>query len=169
MTFGNQGHPFNDSIYAKPYLFNGSSHDLNITASSGSPALFRFTPASGEIWYLESVLIFLIDTGTTDHMDFGAIVALTNGFELAIKSVGVVSALANIKTNKDLMTFFSEDIFSPQALAFGNTADMWMGNINFNPPIILRNSDSDYVEIKIQDDLINIEHMAARVKIWREV
>lgn len=153
-------------IWKSQPLMNGSSHNMNVNGSV-TPVNFSFTPGSGEIWYVHAVSLVLNDNGTNGPNKFGALTALTNGVQMQVQSKGVTQDICNIKDNLDLAMCYFENRVAHGTVGFFETADVFTGSLSFNPQMILQNSTSDYIRIRIRDNLTGVDFMRACVHVWK--
>lgn len=158
--------PFNNIVYKVTKLLNGSSDELSINGSV-TPVNFDFTPASGETWYLEAIHLFLQDNGTTLADRFGSATALTNGLQILVKTLGTEYEIANVQHNMDLNLVFKESTTIPNTSGLFETSDIYIGQLRFAIPIILKNANSDYVRAKVRDNLTDADFIKMRAKVWR--
>jgi hypothetical protein len=160
--------PSTTIIYFDTRLYNGSSELMNVNGSV-TPVNFDFTPASGETWYLDSITLFLQDNGVTSPTSFGAITELTNGLEFRVKSNGTEYLISSCKNNMHLSLHFKEDQFVPGTTGLFETADIFTGRANFKNPIILKNSTSDFVRMRVRDNLSGLDQLRTVVRLWRVI
>lgn len=149
---------------------SGGSVNMDVDGSS-TPVNFDFAPSAGEVWYLEAVVILIVDPGGTDWDEFGSLGSeLTNGVDLLIKTHGTEYTVGNHKNNADLVLCFSENgLIPPGSAAFLDDDDIFRGSKNFRHAIKLDGDLGDYVRMKVQDDLENLEAFRAYVRVWKEV
>lgn len=165
-----------DMVYKIVPLLNVSSKEMNVIGSSGSPIYFSFSPAPTEVWYLEGLSIFLLDSGSPDANEFASLGGLfgggplTNGLDLEIKSLNSTQLMCNIKDNMDLSCIFSDFTFSPPtASGWLNSTDMAVLSIKLDQHSKLDGSQGDYIRFKIQDDLSQVEFLRCYVKLRRKI
>lgn len=159
--------PSNDIIVAHPYLSNAGSPVCSVNASLGTPTNFDWVVPASEEWFVDSIKVFLLDTGTTLPGNFGAISALTNGLMLQMKINGTVYTIDTIKSNFELALCFSNDKMIPPTSGFLESADGWMGEIKMSVPVKLRASTGDFVRVSIRDNLTSIDFLRFKVKAFR--
>lgn len=161
-------------IYKSVNLLNGVSNSMNVNGS-GTPVRFSFVPSSSEKWYLSEITIVLLDDGTMDPTDFGAISTLTNGITLMIQKNSISYEITRIHNNIELISSFfaggnpTSAVTSGGAFGFLNTQDAYIGRIIFENPILLNGSRSDSVYISINDNLTAIDYLIASAKLYRYV
>lgn len=162
--------PGRNAIHKRVALLNGSSKNL-IVNGSGTPVNFDFTPGAGEIWYLQDIVgLMSFDTGNAEHNLFIRSSALTNGIKIEVKSNGTVSQYSLIKDNYDFISTFHDfsEIDKQGFLHQRNFRGSWHFEGSTVPAI--KNSTSDYIRVKIQDNLTNIkdlEGLEIHVHIWK--
>lgn len=161
--------PGSSVVYMSAKLLNGSSDSMTVNGSSVN-VNFDFTPASSETWYVENISVFLQDNGATLPTNFGSLSgALANGIDILIRSGGTEYTIANIKTNMDLDLVFKESPQIPGTSGLFESSDIYIGTIHFSVPIKVQNSTSDYVRMKVRDNLSGLDQLKARTKVWRAI
>jgi hypothetical protein len=161
--------PSTNVVYKQIMLLSGSAFNMKVNGSS-TPVNFDFTPASGETWFLERISCVFGDPGTPDFNEFGSLgAALTNGCDLLVRSKGTEYTISNIKENMGLQLAFSENNYYPTNLGWFNEVDMFSGSMLFGQPIVLQNSTSDYIRLKVRDNLTGVLFMSMSVKCWRTI
>lgn len=159
--------PYTDIIYKTVEILNGSSNNMNVNGSSVN-VNFDFAPVTGEVWYLESIQMFLQDNGTTLATSFGSISGgLTNGVRLIIKTKSVEQELAVLKNNIDISMVFKNDPQIPGTSGLFESSDIFVGEILFRIPIVLKGDLEDKIRFIIRDNLTRMDHFRARAKVWR--
>jgi hypothetical protein len=161
--------PLKNVIYNCHNLLNGSSKFMNVNGSAGSPINFEFLPSGSDIWFLDSIVLFLMDPGSMDYDDFGAISgSLTNGLRIVVRSNGVEYEIANIKDNTELVSYFLDSTsFGKDSSGILDDDDSYVGAMHFKNPIRLDASQGDYVRIQVRDNLNNLTSLQSSIKIWR--
>ena len=151
-------------------LKNAGSVDMNVDGSTNN-VVFKFSPNAGQVWYLEKIMIFILDGGTMSFDKFGSLTsALTNGCAIKIKSNGIEYTTRNIKTNVDLLLAFPDQrMVGSSSTAFLDEDDYYAGSIIFKNPIKLADVDNDLVKIVIKDNLTGIDAMHAQILVWRTI
>lgn len=164
--------PLDDVHHFKRYLLNSGSNAMNVNGAV-SPVVFSEGPAPGEKWYLESMNIFISDTGTTDVDDFGAITGgLTNGVLLEVVRNGVAYEMDVLFTNRDVVTTFHEDINSGGAntsSGYLNEGRLFFGQNHFEPPLTLVGDDGDVFRATVRDDLAPLDFLNIATWAWRVI
>lgn len=141
------------------FLMNAGSKLMNVNGSV-TPVNFDFTPASGA-YYVEQISFFIQDTGTQGMADFGALAALTNGLLIKTKSNGIENDWQNLKDNIDLAMTFHEHAILLAAVSTGflNSNDFFLGAFQFDNPITLKFSTSDFFRATVRDNLTGINNL----------
>lgn len=161
--------PQTNVIYAIDHLQNSGSQLMPVNGSV-TPVNFDFSPGSGETWYLESLILFLLDSGTTSQNNFGAISGnLAKGLQILIRSGGVEYTVANIKDNTDIIKVFPHGPIIPPTSGFIEMSDAYKGCLEFKNPIRIANATSDYVRVKVRDNLTAIDQLEVMYKAWRAI
>lgn len=154
-----------DVIHRKVRLLNGAAFNMNVNGSV-TPAVFSFSPASNETWYLSGLSIFMNDNGTTTPGKFGDLAALTNGLQIQVNSKGVAQDLANMQDNIDLSTFFFENRLATGTSGIFESADVFIGSMTFKPEIILSGT-SDYIRARVRDNLSTVDFLRITAHLWK--
>ena len=153
--------PATDVSFSIKNLLNGSSKSMNVNGSV-TPVEFSYAPGAGKTEYLESLKFYLSDGGNPSEDLFGAITALTNGVKIEIRSKGTTKEYYNLKDNTDVVMGFRN---LPQVTNFMAEKNIY-GFRDFDPPLILKNSNSDFVKVTVRDNLTGIQKMRMSVAIW---
>lgn len=150
-------------------FLNAGSKAMNVNGTT--PKSFSYSPVSGSIGIV-SLSVILEDAGTSSFSNFGSIAGpLTNGVLIRSTINNVTATLATLLDNADLCTHFNQYIhFGNGAtstlgapIGFGDSADVFIGTFAFFDPLIL--TDSDLIEISIQDNLTALGTFAMSAKI----
>lgn len=158
-----------DIFFSVTNLLNGSTKNMNVNGSV-TPVYYTFAPSSGQIVYLDGLTIGLVDPGTPSLDKFGDLSALTNGITIQKKVSGNTYDMAVIKDNSDLIGVFNNQKGLPSAgAAFVNDSDSYFGYLKFPFPVTLYGDSSDYIRIKINDNLTGISFLYSKVHSWRLV
>lgn len=150
-------------------FLNSSSPNMAVNGS-GTPVTFSIAPTSSEIWYVQSVCLTLLDSGAMDYNKFGAITALTNGLIFEIKVDGSTTAVCNAQDNMQLMGNFHDSPFTVNSTAgFLSSSDVFMGQMIFEPPFVLKATDSDVLQFRVRDNLTAIDYLRVFAHYYREI
>lgn len=158
--------PPSNTLYLQGQLANGGSGLLNVNGSV-TPVNFDWSPPASETWYLEALMFFIYDTGSTSVSNFGAIAGLTNGCELRVKTLGTEYTLRNFKNNRSIMMTFAYDATITPTAGFMESSDCYRGIWRFDQPMKLQNSTSDYIRFRVQDNLTAVDFMECWAFVWR--
>lgn len=160
--------PYTDVVYKSvPLLNESSSASMNVNGSSVN-VNFDFSPASGEIWFIEAIQLFIQDNGTTLATSFGAISGgLTNGVQILVKTKSTEYEISNLKNNIDINMVFKNEPQIPGTFGLFESSDIFVGELAFRVPIVLKGDLGDQIRIKIRDNLTGLDHFRARAKVWR--
>ena len=90
----------------------GGSFEGDLSGTSGNPTRLYRAPSAGEVWYLESLTISIVDGGGMGINNFGSRSGLSNGCLWRAQSQGSLNTLATVTTNLELQNEFPEDSFS---------------------------------------------------------
>lgn len=164
-----------DVWWKQAYLTNGSSKEMAVNGST-TPVNFTASPTSGEIWFIESLSIFLFDNGSTDPEDFGALGGifgsgpLANGLLLEGQSLGSLRTYSNLKDNVDVTFAFPDKTFSPDGIAgFYNNNDILIAQARLKRPITLKGSQSDFFRAVVRDDLTGLNMLRIGINYWFKI
>lgn len=155
-------------------LLNGASKAMNVNGSV-TPQSFSYSPVSGSV-QIKAVTIVIRDEGNSALSNFGAISALSNGLQIKVNIGGVESTLFNIKDNADMCAFFSEKCFGSSAVlsllgittpvGFGASNNIFCGEIDFDRPILL--TDSDSITGYVRDNLSQVDTLNMAIMLERD-
>lgn len=144
-------------------LLNGAAKSMSVNGSV-TPQSFSYSPGTGSV-QVNAITIVIRDEGNSALSNFGAISALNNGLQIKVNISGVEATLFNIKDNADMCAFFSEKCFGSSAVlsllgittpvGFGASNNIFCGEIDFNRPILL--TDSDSITAYVRDNLSAID------------
>lgn len=150
---------------------SGGSKLMNVDGS-GAPVDFFIQPPVGELWIVPYVTLLIIDPGDMGPEVFGSFgAALTNGLKLIEEVNSVESVYTTLVDNADLVQCFFGAGLSGIAAGLGadagflNSVDKALGRMEFSTPIILNGDDNDKLLLRVADDLLLIEYMAASAHI----
>jgi len=159
--------PSQDLVYAVHRITTGGSDALNVNGSV-TPVNCNWTVPAGETWYVESISLYLQDNGTSAPTAFGSIAGgIANGLLIQIQSNGTSHNVATINNNIQLQLAFRAGPTIPPTTGFNETADAYIGELLFYNPVIVKNSTSDYVRVRVQDNLTGLDQLRVHVKAWR--
>ena len=135
-------------------LKNGGSDDMSVDGSSVAVD-FDYAATGEEL--VQSIRFLIGDLGSISSGNYGAIVSgLTNGTQLIIQSKGVLGTVATMKTNLDITMAFTADHIFNNSNGWLEADKYYFGKLDFQDPIILNATDSDFVRVKIQDDVTTL-------------
>jgi hypothetical protein len=158
-----------NSAYKTTYLLNGASNAMNVNGSLITPVTFTYTPTN-PIEYVESLNTLFLDNGVNNIDTFGVLAQLANGVLIDVQSNGVLYTLATIRNNGDMILFFSDFFsYSPTTSGFLNNSDVLIAKSEFKNNIVLFTSTSDFVRVRIRDNLTGLDFFRMNVKTWTEV
>ena len=162
--------PNYDVEYKMCNLEKTGSPDMTVDGSSVEQ-VFSCTVSGNEMWYLESVVILVLDNGSMDYDKFGSTgSALINGCSFVVDKAGTDYIVRDIKTNTDILMAFP---FSQNAgnnvTGFLSSNDYYSGSIVFKNNIRLCGADSDSVKVVIKDDLSGVDFFQASAVLWRPI
>jgi hypothetical protein len=159
-----------DFVTQQIHLLNAGSKLMNVNGSI-TPVKFSLAPTVGLTYFVESISLLLSDVGTMDYGDFGSIAgALANGLLFSVKTKGNIYQITNVVDNMDLALNFKSDALAgagAAATGYFNDVDFFVGNIIFDNPIILKNSNADEIYAEVRDNLTGIDNLRCVVKYRR--
>lgn len=168
--------PLFDVVYKDINLRNTAGSKLMAVNGSSTQQIYSFTPGASETWFVESVCLFIQDSGTTGPNEFGAngglfgqTVSMTNGLVLEVRSKGVVYEVCNVSDNIDLALRFMSSYSQGSGAAWFNNNDTWLGEMKLLKPIRLNGADGDYIRFRVRDNLSSIDYLQTTVKVWRKI
>lgn len=161
--------PASNVVYAVQKLTNGGSEHMAVNGAV-TPVNFDYTPASSETWFITAINVFLFDNGTTVPTSFGAIAGgLLNGVEIRVRSKGTEYLMGTIQNNIQMSLFFRDAYFVPGTSGLFESSDIVVAKIQFENPIIIQNSTSDFVRFRIRDNLSSLDEFSAQAKVWKSI
>lgn len=160
--------PGEDVLWTSTHLkLNGTGTiEMDVNGATGQD-IFSVLPGAGEVFYLHSVTILIIDPGNMLYSNFGSLGGLANGCDLRCQSKGVSHLMAHVENNMDLATEFPTDqlVLSTAAMFFTED-DVYSGSFTLPVPTILRGDDSDFIRMEINDNLVGLTFFRCRVKYF---
>lgn len=155
--------PF-DYDYPTTTTVEKGSKNMKVDGSS-STVLFKAGP-SGDFetsWHLWEIILYMQTTAVTDSSKFACITALTNGIFVRVTN-GITRNIMNIKKNGDFLKHGLEPYNDPKAPA-GQYSLTISGVVKDLYGIIAQLTPGSYIEIGIQDDLIDatITEISAKI------
>ena len=141
------------------YLKYSGSSDMLVDGSSIAKA-FRYESSVTVNRYIDQVRCFGTATSTPKFGQFlGYSIPLTNGLDFTIRSDGDIFTLpVTIKTTEDWKNVFAiGQTAEGFRLDFQPASDQFIAIFPIPQPALLKLNNSDYVEMKVQDDLTGIK------------
>lgn len=158
--------------YESGSLLNGSSKSMDVNGSSTAQE-FEFAPASGRIYRLQRISLFIQDPGSMDASDFGAISgSLSTGVVVSAQTSGTEYDIATLQDNMDIsMSFYGRVVGGggEGGSGFFDEDDSYYGVMDFKPEIMLDGDQGDFVKFTINDDLTDLSFFVASYYAWRVV
>ena len=160
----------NDFIYADSVILtNGSNRNMAVDADPTAQT-FSYTVPGGETWYMDSIGMLILDPGTMDVEDYGAIggglpPSQTTLVEFVLN--GTTYTFANLSDNLDLTATFPETGYIATNARWLDEDDMYIGIRRFDKPITLR--AGDIVRAVIRDDIDAVEYHSMWITKWRTI
>ncbi len=156
-----------DWQYSIEPLKNSGSEDMNVDGSV-SNVTFKYTVPSNETWYLESIKLFLLDSGTMSYSNFGSIATLTNGLKIQINKNTNDYTIRDVTCNMHILEAFPHNVITGSNTgAFLESNDYFCGSMQFKEDIRL--TDGDKVKIVVKDDLTAIDVLRSQIIIKRAI
>jgi len=155
--------PFDFAFTAAGATGKKGSHEMAVNGSV-TPVIFRVTSKylqAGSRWDITTFAIAITDQTAMDDAKFGGISALARGVLFRVKD-GIYKNLFVAKTNGDIFLGFDMAEYSLKAPAgfFGITAQKNIGGqSNLGVVVRLTAETSDEMQIIIQDDLTDLDHV----------
>lgn len=153
-------------IYKSVYLMDGSESNAGQVNGASVNKEYTFAPSSDEVWFLERLVILILDPGTADATNFGAIGGLTNGCKIEVKSNGATSEYINLKNNMDISTGFPDYNGGVSQTGLLSYDEAYVGYVDFKNPISLKGGMGDYVKLTVRDNLSNVLYFKIKVILW---
>jgi hypothetical protein len=159
--------PANNLVYRTTDLLNSGSPNMAVNGSS-TPVSFKLQASGSQTFYLERIVLLLLDDGNIDFSKFGAGAALTNGIQLNMSVASTVYEVCVINNNADIVLKFTGGAGTQGNGGFSPNDAYW-GAMTFGKNITLNGGTSDFVEIKIRDNLTGVDVLRAAVHYWEVI
>lgn len=156
--------PLVDTYHQKFDLAISGNVECDVNASAGSPQNCRWTVPAGQTWYVQSLIMVMVDVGTFDENEFGALGALNNGCLVQINTKGTLVTLGNMRDNIDAFLMFAENTNNASDILGDST---FKGVFHFDPPVKVQASTNDFVQVVIRDNVTGLNRLRFKVKAWR--
>lgn len=164
--------PAEKLVHIPEYLENAGSREMDVDGDP-TPVVFDFTPGAGEIWLLNKLAIVILDPGSMDKNDFGAIPGpLTNGVLLEIKANGITHTVFNFTDNLDVSHYFigaggggGDD----SDTGWLDTLDQFRGCKTYGPPITLDGDQGDFIRVTVRDDIRALKTLCMLIHKWKVI
>lgn len=150
-------------------LLNGASSNMAVNGST-TPVVFSAGPASGKTWYINSIGFEFSDTGATKSADYGGInLGLTNGFliEQVINTTNY--AVANLKSNREIVIVFHSGAFAGGNSGFITDANFYSGLLDITPHLTLVGTAGDKIQATVRDDLTGLVEQRLIIHYWEAI
>lgn len=135
---------------------------------------FKITPAAGEIFEINRMIISLSDVGSLDSDSYGNGITLTNGISVVLgNDTGVLYTLTNgdpIKTNSN----WGHLCYDVNVLEFGQGNEhlvvRWTFTKGYGGPFTLDGDHGDYLAVILNDSFVGLTehrfHVQGEEKAW---
>lgn len=140
-------------------LLNGSTKNMTVSGTSGTPVDFTYAPASGQVVQVHALACLFIDGTTPSANKFGNSTALTNGLRVYAHVSGVDYEIATIKDNADISLTFPKHAIALSGSGFWNDADAFQGVAEFVAPIVLNGTNGDYIRVAVRDNITASDYL----------
>lgn len=145
-----QAVPSDVSLITRDFCRNGSSEDLLVDASPGSPDIFTFdADPTDDIILSELRMVITSDELKFDGQSFAKNSSLSNGVLIEVISDGNTVQLANLKLNEDFLSFPSVGGITVE---LGGSKDLLAAGYNLSGTV-LKAGTADKVKITVRDDV----------------
>lgn len=157
--------PNDDITYILPDLENSGNPEMNVDGTINK--IYKYQPPSDEIWLLDRVTLFILDSGDMNNANFGSIAALTNGIRLRINT-SEDFIIRNIKDNVDILMAFSHNHLTGSTnTGFLSEEDYYLGSLIFPQKIRIDGSQNHNIKVVIRDDLRGIGRLKMNALLWK--
>lgn len=139
--------------------------DLKTTAGTlAAPISYKYFPQAGRIEHIHRIISSMTHGAAADDSLFGSIAALTNGVVFRAQINGVLGTFTNWKANRDFILDMYDVIYSDKAGPglFGTRARGSFSELDV--AIVLDQSQGDFLEILIQDNLTTLNSFRIKVQ-----
>lgn len=144
---------------------SGGSSDMTVDGSV-TPVVFEKVFGSGEVAFMEKLVLEIRDSGGSALGDFGSGAALDPGILIEVQIGGVIAIVVVIKTNADLISaadlIFEITQFQGSPLLVYNF--LFLRSISIN-----QNDNNDFVRVTIRDNLSGIQNLQMAFKRWEVI
>jgi hypothetical protein len=129
---------------------------------AGSNASMMLKPASGTVFHLTRMLVYIRDTGSFDAEDYGNGITLTAGIEVFIKDAN--GTIVNLTDSVPIMNngSWSRICYDVNQESYGTGDEYLAARWTFakaGQEISLDGSKGEYLEVQLRDNLSNlVEH-----------
>ena len=146
-------------IQREKQLLETAAQNMAVDGSSVNK-IYKFAPASGELWYLVKFSFYLSEAGGMVYDKFGANTVLTNGIKYEVKSEGTTTEISNIKRNPDIALCFTSG---------SNTGsnNSWEGLYKFEHEILLDGDQGDFFQATVRDNLTGGSWISSNATVWK--
>jgi hypothetical protein len=159
-----------DWMVYRAYCKRAGSTNLVVNASLGAPQDFDYSPATATE-YVTGVTLLLLDTGAMTYDKFGVLAGLTNGCLVSIRSKGTDYQIHDdaLKSNETLLSFSNDRLLGPTGGGIFSSDDWILTTFQCSKPVKIQQSTSDYVRVRIRDNLTGIDLFRAFVHTMRTI
>jgi hypothetical protein len=161
--------PGDKVIYSQIHLLNGGSDDMAVNGATTN-VVFSAGPSSGQIWYVEKILLHIEDSGNNLPGNFGAISGgLTNGVLVQQRISSTDYDYTNLQDNSDIVEAFSDNYLRGQSTAFLNSSTYFSGISKMIIPITLDGDNGDLIKTTVRDNLTGLNTFHFSLEYYRVV
>lgn len=166
-----------DVVYKLVHLrLNGTGTKFMSVNGTATNQNFSYLPTDGHIWNVESIYLFIQDSGTPDPNDFGAgggllggNTSLTNGLVLEYQQNSQLFEICNLGDNMDLSLVFFSSYSQGSGSGWLNNNDTWLGEFKMLNPLKINANTNDFIRFRVRDNLTGIGFLQTMVKCWRKL
>lgn len=154
-----------DYAYTTNALVRRTTIDMNVDGSS-TPVIFNIVPAFNNKWHINNINMSIEDNATMDTSLFGGLPALSKGVLIRIVD-GATHNITSIKSNGEFEVRGFDVKYSDKAPSgyYGlHVTKSFNSQIGNGSAIYLDGSNSDELQIIIQDNLTGLSRLRATVQ-----
>jgi len=128
--------------------------DMNVLGTMASPRKFKLIPEPGSVFHITRILITITHTTASDLGLFGNLSRLANGVVLRVYVGGQYYTFTNWKAASEIKDDMFDVEFDTRSSGGGTYGTSCRGSFDrIKVAVRLDGSDSDYMEVYVQDDL----------------
>ena len=160
--------PSPNVCYEHHYLMDGSNKSMDVDGS-GTAVVFDYEPGTGEVRYLEDLILFGKDRGDGKGSGFFARSQLSNGLLIEFKCQGATTTIANLKHNDEIQINFPIHPFTMHNPSgkWQKDSIVYQGIQHFDVPVCFDGDQSDFIKATVRDNLNGLDELFILARVWK--